>query len=221
MKNILSSAVLCLIVCQMQAQKIIEKHIDFSQKKSVSLNIQIADSIRIITWNKNEVYVKASVNINDNKDNEVFKMTFDQSADDIDVDARFVMDRNTNCCSYSKNDCCNCNCKSEIFCEVYIPENVDFSAESISGNIIISGKTARIRAHSISGFIDLAVSPGRPADVKMNTISGRMYSDFEFQSDARMRRNGGNSIQTQVNGGGGQPIDIETISGDIYFRKAQ
>ena len=62
-----------------QAQQIIEKHIDFSGKESVSLKIQIADSINIQTWNKNEVYVKASVNINENKDNAAYETSFDET----------------------------------------------------------------------------------------------------------------------------------------------
>ncbi len=49
------------------------------QGQFVSLDIQIADSIRIITWNKNEVYVKASVDINDDKYDSLYNFTFDGS----------------------------------------------------------------------------------------------------------------------------------------------
>ena len=54
-------------------------HEIFQEKNPSSLKIQIADSIIIQTWNKNEVYVKASVNINENKDNEAYDTSFDES----------------------------------------------------------------------------------------------------------------------------------------------
>jgi hypothetical protein len=204
-----------------RAQKIVEKHIDFSQKKWVVLNIQIADSIKIITWNKNEVYVKASINVNDNQDNDDYKMVFDEAGSSVDVSAKFEFPKGKNGCGFSGNCNCNCNYKSDIYTEVFIPENVDFSVESINANITISGNTAKIRAHSISGFIDLTVPPKRSADLKLSTISGTMYSDFDFQTeDKNVRRVGGNSIITELNSGGGKPISLETISGDIFLRKS-
>ena len=72
-----------------QAQQIIEKHIDFSGKESLSLKIQIADSINVQTWNKNEVYVKASVNINENKDNDAYVTSFDETGKTVVVNAKF------------------------------------------------------------------------------------------------------------------------------------
>lgn len=58
------------------AQQKTEKHIGFAGKESVELNIQIADSIELRTWNRNEVYVSASVNINENKDNDAYQISF-------------------------------------------------------------------------------------------------------------------------------------------------
>ena len=58
------ACILCLCGSAVKAQKIVEKHIPFTAGKSVVMNLQIADSIRVITWNKNEVYAKASIKIN-------------------------------------------------------------------------------------------------------------------------------------------------------------
>src|ERR1700730_9520664 len=88
------------------AQKIVEKHIDFSQKDLVVLNIQIADSIKVLTWNKNEVYVKASINVNDNKDNDLYKMTFGDSGSTVGVIAKLDYDK----ARRNGNDSGNCNC---------------------------------------------------------------------------------------------------------------
>ncbi|MBN9380188.1 MAG: hypothetical protein J0H74_05455 [Chitinophagaceae bacterium] len=216
MKKLLLSLFLGrLFIPQAGAQKIIEKHIDFTQKDLITLNIQIADSIRIITWNKNEVYVKASIDINDNKDNDLYHMTFGDSGNTVAVLARIADHEKAN---KGWNEKCNCYCmQSQIYCDVYIPENVNFSVESINANITITGKTAAVRAKSISGFIDLAVDPQRKADLKLNTITGTVYTDLAVNA-SRNTRVVGTKISDMVNGGG-KPISLETISGDIFLRK--
>jgi len=210
MKNILMTLVCAFCIQAIHAQKIIEKHMNFAQKKSVILNIEIADSIRILTWNKNEVYIKASVNVNENKNNDDYKFTFDESGNNVDVSAKFDFKK-------MKKEC-NCNCETEIYADVYIPDNAGLSVETINGNIIISGNTAEVRAHTISGFVDLTLSPSRKVDFKLNTISGTIYSNIAM--NAGSGRSVSTNISDQMNGGG-KSIDLETISGDIFFRKAE
>ena len=218
MKSLLLSLLLGrLFIPQAGAQKIIEKHIDFGQKDMVALNIQIADSIRILTWNKNEVYVKASVNINDNQDNDLYQTAFgDSNSNTVAVQAKVIDHEKTN---RGWNEKCNCYCmQSRIYWDVYIPENAAFSVETIDGNIIINGQTDEIKAHTISGFIDLVFASSRKADLKMSTISGTIYTNLAISKPKGHR--GGNEISSEYNGGG-KRVDLETISGDIFLRKAE
>lgn len=217
MKRLLLSLLLArLFVPQADAQKIIEKHMDFSNKDLISLNIQIADSIRILTWNKNEVYVKTSIDINDNKDNDIYQMTFDDAGSTVAVLAKIRDEEGSRRRNYNNNCCCY---ESHIYCDVYIPENANISVESINGNITITGRTAAIRAKSISGFIDLSVDPARKADLRLNTITGTVYTDLAVNAN-RSSRSVGTKISDLVNGGG-KPISLETISGDIFLRKVE
>jgi DUF4097 and DUF4098 domain-containing protein YvlB len=213
MKNITFILLLCLLSCFAHAQKIVEKHMAFAPQQSIKLNIQIADSIRIVTWDKNEVYAKASVDINDNKNNDVYITEFNEKANTVEVNAKFE-DRKK--AGYNDSGCCNY--KSKIYWDVYIPEKSDFSVETIDGNIIIEGNTEAIKAHSISGYIDLSFASTRKADLKMSTISGTIYTDLAMNNASKA--NGGNSINTQYNGGG-EDVELETISGDIFLRKTQ
>jgi formylmethanofuran dehydrogenase subunit D len=217
MKKLLLSLLLGrLFMPQAGAQKIIEKHIDFAQKDMVALNIQIADSIRILTWNKNEVYVKASIDINDNKDNDLYQTAFgDSGSNTVAVQAKMIDNGKGN---RGWNEKCNCYCmQSQVYWDIYIPENANLSVESINANITITGKTAAVRAKSISGFIDLAVDPQRKADLRLNTITGTVYTDLAV-AVGRNSRSVGTKISDLVNGGG-KPISLETISGDIFLRK--
>jgi hypothetical protein len=199
-----------LCLCQAQAQQIIEKHIGFSGKEALSLKIQIADSINILTWNKDEVYVKGSVNINDNKDNAAYETTFDETGSKVVVNASFRE-------SYfkGKKNCCN---ESEIYWVVYMPENTRFSVETIDANITVRGKTKEMNVKSISGFIDLAVPSGKQANLDFSTISGRMYSNLDI-TGVKTRSGIPMKINEKLNSGG-DLIKLETISGDIFIRKS-
>ena len=48
-----------------------------------------------------------------------------------------------------------------------------------------------------------------------------MYSDFDFgEKDNDMKKVAGTAISSSLNGGGNNSINLETISGDIYFHKS-
>jgi len=210
MKTITILVVIWLCFAPLEAQQIIEKHLEFSDKESLSLKIQIADSINIQTWNKNEVYVKASININENKDNEAYITSFDESGSSLTINAKFKDNY-----FKGKNNCCN---NTDIYWQVFIPEKTKFSVETINANITITGQTREMRVKSISGFIDLAVPANKQAVLDFSTISGRMYSNHEFALN-KMHSGIPLKISEKLNNGG-DPIKLETISGDIYFRKS-
>jgi hypothetical protein len=209
MKNVTILVIACLCINTLQAQQITEKHLNFSGKESINLNITIADSIRVQTWNKNEVYVSASVNINENRDNEAYLISFEESDNLVKVDANFSENY-----FKGKNSCCT---ETDIYWQVFIPENAGFVLETINADITITGETKEMRVNSISGFIDLALPEKQAADIEFSTITGTIYSDHSFALSGIHSKSRA-LIREQLNKGG-PLIKLETISGDIFFRK--
>ncbi len=211
MKKSLAFTLLWVIALPVTAQKQIEKSISFSGKESVELTIEIADSIIINTWNKPEVLAKASININNNKDNDAYRTTFSKEGDNIIISASiekdYFRDKNSYCCR-----------EGMIKWKINIPENTPFSVETINGNVTIAGSTTEVRVKTISGFIDWEVTPGRKADLEMNTTTGTLYSDLEF--DQRIMEGGVQQSVSEKLNGGGYPVELETITGDIFCRKS-
>jgi len=210
MKTIGIFIALWVLVAPVMAQKTIEKHMGFSGKQNIQLDLKFADSIMIRTWSKEEVYAHAVVNINDNKDNEAYVTGFNESGNSVVISSNYkdgYFDRKNNCCI-----------QSEIVWEVFIPEHVPFSVETIDGNIIIEGKTKDMKVKTISGFIDLSLDASARADLEMSTISGTLFSNIRFSGGNRE-----SSIPQRIHeklNQGGYPLKLETISGDIFLRTA-
>ena len=94
---------------------------------------------------------------------------------------------------------------------------------TISGNVDVTfaevAKDKPISIATISGEIDVTLPAKTPFNLEMQTISGNMYSDFEFPvNDKQLKKIGGSSVDTQLNGGG-VDIKINNVSGNIYLRK--
>ena len=134
------------------------------------------------------------------------------------------------------NDCGNAgdvtvqNVKGEVAvknCQGIKVNNVSgpLVLSTISGNIKIDfpslTKDRTISLASISGEIDVTVPATTGVNIELQTISGSIYSDFDFPADdKKMRRIGGNTISSSLNGGGAD-LKITNISGNIYFRKGK
>ena len=94
---------------------------------------------------------------------------------------------------------------------------------TISGDINVTvtqmSKDKPVSFASISGDIDVTLPSNVGVDIQMETISGGIYSDFDFPSDdKKLKKIGGGSIKSQLNGGGAD-LKITNISGNIYLRK--
>jgi hypothetical protein len=189
------------------AQKIIEKNINFANKEYVKLDIQITDSIRIQTWDKNEVSARASVSINEDKDNDIYLTTFEDSGKGVVISASLKPGDSKETTSTVDDN---------IYWDIYIPEKADLAVKTINGNLTLAGKTSEINASTVSGFIDMTISSARKANLSLETVTGTIYTNSELEK-TEDEHSTGSGIDAQMNGGG-VPVTLKSVSGDIYFR---
>ena len=98
-------------------------------------------------------------------------------------------------------------------------------ANTVSGNISVRFAALRPGPSSItcvSGDVDITLPASSKATLKMRTISGEAYTDFDLNlnTPGNMQHVGGQLIDGNINGGG-NGISLKTVSGDIYVRKAK
>lgn len=97
------------------------------------------------------------------------------------------------------------------------------STSTISGNIyaVLSQISTKepISFNSISGNIDITLPAKIPANINLKSISGTVYTDFDFSDNSKNTNQIiGTTINNQINGGG-MDIKLSTVSGNIYLRK--
>lgn len=221
-----------LSVATLQAQRIVNVNERLSKNQEVYLNFKFAQDIRVEHGNSNEITIKATVNIDDGEGNEAFSIETEKSSGALKLTSDFG--------DYFKNKWDdkrrnNCNSTTDIGYVVTVPKNITLNIKSISGSVsidnfqgdlitdLISGDVTikkyngELRLKTISGALDVTVSK---AKLSAKSLTGTIYSDLEFDqgNSEKSYNNSHNRVSKQIKGGT-IPLEMETISGNIYIRK--
>ena len=214
-------------------QRIVEKTAQVKNQNNVVLDFDFADEITIKGWEKNEVLVKVSVNINDNEDNNAFKLDLKEMSSTLsftsDIENMKEISKNKVVVKKSEDGkrtitySDGWHIDMDIFFEVFLPKNIKINLSTISGDVILTNVNGLMDLETISGFIDLEIDKNAKASVETSTISGGVYTNHDIElkrskKDSKYRLIAGRSPDFNLNGGG-KKIKLETISGNIYIRK--
>lgn len=225
MKTIITIAMAFFLGLSVQAQDIIEKSVPAGKSAQIDIDFQFADQIIIKKWDKSEAYVKATVNINDNEDNDKFSLTATEDKGSVkmksDIDDLNGIGHGKIIYRHGeiiRNDHC---VDMEIDFEIFLPAGSRIHLETISGDVEIMGFSDAMQVNTISGFIDVTVDPGANLDFQLETITGEFYANLDLESEDKTEWKNhwiGGKLETKLNGGG-PLVELETISGNIYLRK--
>lgn len=208
------------------AQKIISKTFPYHKGILVTMNLKFGDSIHVHAWNKPEVQIKVSVDINKGKSNDALIFHSNDSNNEISVSSDLDKSKlkNSNCDSCGKSTRYRTNgvtiC-SNIFYDIYVPAEASLKLKSISADIKIRGMHGPVFAKTISGYIDMDWPGKEGADVAMKTITGEVYSNLKlrFLNKKKSAPLIGYLIKGIIREGGPE-IHLESVSNNIYLRGA-
>lgn len=207
------------------AQRVVEKQIEVKSTCSLTLDLDFADSIIIKQSNDNSIRVKVMVNINDNLNNDKYELITSEGGQSLRMSAKIhdmesirVPCRNHHGASYNFDNgkCLSMNIKYEI----EIPTITYIKLETISGDVIINKSNCPMSIESISGFIDLSIPYSANSEIKIQTVTGGVYTNHEYDNSSdRCRSNPGGTDANFRLGNGENRIRLSTVSGDIFVRK--
>jgi len=243
MKSLFLFIGLLLSFNNLTAQKKVKENTKANGIENVYVNLKFASNIIIKNWNKNEISVEATVNLDDNEHNDYFSLKTDKIGETYKVTSEYG-DYFKKYRSYYTSDCDdedgekkNINYKEShsniVNYVIYVPNNMQLKVKSISGDVatetyigilkleLISGNIT-VKKHSkemhlktISGDIDVYVSD---AKLEAKTLTGGVYSDLDIDFNTNKKQGYGSKIITTINKGTAS-LKLNTISGDIYLRK--
>lgn len=242
MKRIFFFIGLLLTISNLSAQKKVTANQSSSGIEDVYVHVKFAENIEIKQWNKKEVSVEATVNINDNEHNDYFSLETDKIGSTFTIKSDYgdFFKKHGNRRYHHSNDDeedddrCHCNNDLDINYVIYVPRNMTLEVKSISGSAqiesyvgtlqldFISGDidvkkhSKNMRLKTISGDIDVYVSD---AYFEAKTLSGGIYSDLEINFSQNNKRDYGRKISATIKNGDAT-LKLSTISGDIFLRKS-
>jgi hypothetical protein len=232
MKKLGSLVIACLLaITTLQAQqKTVEKTLNVPANKKVDLNLKFGNDINITAWDKNDVYIKVTYEINSGKLNDALLLTFESDQESArvkaDLNHELLKTGKAEDCPDIKNNINRSYNKGQgyyscttINYEVRVPRNAVLDVETINGNILLRGFTGLVNAKTINGFVDMDWPGKKGADVALKTINGEVYSDLDINfSNKKDNPIVGYQLRGSLNNGG-TALNLETINGNIYFRK--
>lgn len=237
MKNLAITFILGLISLNINAQKIIEKNVEY-KNQTIDLDVKFAYQIDVKTWDKSSIYVKADLTTTEGKYLESYQLNIDSSDSRINIVEEaepvfkgFQEEWNKNNPNKKKRYY-NSGCYDyEFNYTLYVPKNArlkvssingslsseviegDFTVELINGDIEIKEYTGNLDLSTINGEIDLKMIN---ADLVAETIHGDIFADEKLSFDSE-NRHVGQKISGRT-ADGKNSLRLNTINGNMYLR---
>jgi len=166
------------------------------------------------------------VSINDGEGDEAWELKHKQDSEELkvysEIDKDFMKKYGHH--RYYKDEKGEWQCSGEcgktvITYEIFVPEQIELSVNTYSGDIDLLGLSGDIYAKSLSGFVDMNWNDQQAASVTLKSISGEVYSNLDLNLK-NLKKNPyvGYALKGTLKGGGTK-LHLESISNNVYFRK--
>lgn len=211
------------------SQKTVEHTLQYNPGQKIMFDLPFGETIMLSGWDKNEVSLTATVDINNNRLNDAYQLdvqegetlTFTADLDDTILQNGKAEDCGDGHYSYQSNR----NGKQIAVCAeinyiIKVPRSAMLQMKTISADIEAKGLEGDTEIKSISGFIDFNWQERQEAELALKSITGELYTDLDFDilNKKDMPQTVGYTLKGQI-GNGGRKLALETISSDIYLRK--
>lgn len=235
-KNLAITLVLGLISLTTNAQKIIERNIDYTNQ-FITIEVKFASLIEVKTWEKSTVYFKAVITTEDGKFQDRYALDIEEGSSTISITSkaepvfRAFQDEWNGNNPDKKRRYYNTGDLYEFNYVIYVPKNARFKISSINGDLkseVIEGEfeadliNGDIEITRYSGELDLSTINGE-IDLKMinahlvaETIHGDIYADEKLKFTSTDRH-----VGQKISGSLGKAsnrLRLNTINGNMYLR---
>jgi hypothetical protein len=215
-KYVLTAILIVATIFVSWSQKVITQRLNVTGKRVV-MKFDFADIINVETWNKNSVELEVKVNIDDNRYNDCYSLNTNELKEEVKLEEKVDFQR----INKARGDSKNCNFNKEIVYKLKVPSSLEFSLKTIAGQVIMTGSVGKASVNSISGFIDYAVPANLKTQINLSTVTGDVYSNLKLDNKAEKEVSWVGTKRHLILNGGTLPIELKTVSGNIYLRRSK
>lgn len=206
-KTLLVLGILALVFQAQAQQEVKEKRMPFKGAESVYLHLALGNEINVKGWDKNEVYIKTTVEINGGKLNKALTMSYEKFGNEIRIES----DLNHRLLETGKKEDCgdkyshyssSMNGKRFYACykivhEVFMPKNARLRVKGINPKVALDNLNGDLRIKTVNGSITMAAKQIQPSqNLELKTVNGKI--DFTVPVNASTR------------------VKMSTVNGGIY-----
>lgn len=200
MYKVKAIVMLVLLACVLgvNAQEIKEKTLALDGARTVHLKLAFGDNIMVKGWDKNEVYVKTSVEINGGKLNKALKMTYYTEGDEVVVKSKLDHDlmktgKKSDCTGKSSKYSATHNGTYYYACykityEVMMPRNAKLKVRTINNDINLDNLLGDLKINTVNGSINMetpSLHAGR--SVRFSTVNGKIDLTMSDQANTYVK----------------------------------
>lgn len=241
MKRILFCLILIGVTQVLFAQQVVEKSYPVTANQPILLKFDFP-KVKISNWNKNEVYVKATVNINDGKNNDKFslldktedgKLIISDTIDFKHIEPEYFVEANGEKKKFASREDFE-NYKSahkgekvslyssnntDIQIEVMLPANENIVVQSKFGLVEVNDYAGPLTVKTEFGKISARLKESNVGAITLTNHFGKIYSDFSLKPTSKEERNFYTSITASP--GKGPSYSLISKFGNIYLRNTK
>lgn len=240
MRTVITLAV-SLVFGLTAAQTAINKSFSTDKNQKISLKFDYPELIKISTWDKPEVQILGTVNINENESNEAFQIKESKEGNSLVIEGKIAEMKNIphrikvekdnkklifktreEYQKYCKKNNVTFNSMTDgvdvdIKLEIKVPKSLMTQIESQYGLVEVKDFGGTINVNAIYGGIDATILDRNVGKLSAETHFGQIYSNL----DAKFTGKDSNDFRTLVTTtfGNGPQYILESKYGNIYLRK--
>ncbi|WP_323758189.1 hypothetical protein [Roseivirga sp.] len=212
-----------------QAQTIEKSYAYTGQKLDLDLNF--GTEVILKSWDKNEISVKITYEINEGMDNEVMDWKVDDRNGklivEVELDSK-KLEKLGDCCCNSKsgNYWSGRGSKSDRVCvdikvEVMMPGKSDVKIKTIIADVAVEGFSGNLDLETVTGEIILLWAKGAGAEVSIETVNGGIYTnmDLDMEKEKGLPKISSHKVKATYKSGG-KSLKLKTVTSDIYLKES-
>lgn len=234
--------ILALIVgCYATQAQNVNKTIAVQPSQTIFMHFDYPELIKVSTWDKNEISVEGTVDINDGENNDAFVLDSEANGNTVEIKGfiknmeelprRMMVIRDNEKITFKSKEeykkyvreygkdinVYNDGSDIKITLEIKVPKNMNTRVVSVYGMVEIRNFTGPLAVEATYGGVDVSVAEKNVGELLAETDYGQIYTNLDSKPAAR--EEGDFHTEILMKPGAGSRYHFESKYGNVYLRK--